>query len=439
MPQETANHYQEKYIKALNEARSILDTAKKENRDFTGEELTAYNRAKDEVARYKELAKDEVEFDKEQRHVDKSKEVLERAIRPGVEAVPAKSEKEAQELRYLSHAVREVVRKKPDLFTDETRAQEFAEFLRTGVVGLKMHETRAQQADLGVVGGYFLPPISMIAGIMKNVDDLVQLRSVASKFQVALGQDLGQIELTDDADDFDFTSELATGNLQSDLTFGKRVLKTQPLAKRVKISNKLIAASTIDFVSYVMSRLSYKLGSTEEQAMMTHNGVNGPLGLFVAHSAGIPSSRDVATGNTTAAATFDGLKNAKWALKPQYRVSPSLRWLFNSDALLKLDLEKDANDHYIWQPSVIAGEPDKVLNIPVIESRFCPNTFVANAYVGMLGDFSYLYIVDAMNMQIKVLNEMYAEQNQTGFILRSEFDARPMLAEAFVRVKLAAS
>ena len=37
-------------------------------------------------------------------------------------------------------------------------------------------------------------------------------------------------------------------------------------------------------------------------------------------------------------------------------------------------------------------------------------------------------------MQMQVLNELYAETNQRGYIFRYEGDGAPMLAEAFARL-----
>ena len=66
-----------------------------------------------------------------------------------------------------------------------------------------------------------------------------------------------------------------------------------------------------------------------------------------------------------------------------------------------------------------------------------PNTFTTRQFVGILADFSQIWIADALSMQVQRLNELYAETNQVGFIGRLETDGAPVLEEAFVRVKLA--
>ena len=82
------------------------------------------------------------------------------------------------------------------------------------------------------------------------------------------------------------------------------------------------------------------------------------------------------------------------------------------------------------------GEPDRLLGLPYFESEFVPNTFTTGLYVGILGDFSYYWIADDIQMQVQRLVELYAETNQVGLILRAATDAMPVLEEAFVRVKL---
>jgi HK97 family phage major capsid protein len=99
---------------------------------------------------------------------------------------------------------------------------------------------------------------------------------------------------------------------------------------------------------------------------------------------------------------------------------------------------KDGNGQYIWQAGIAGLRPSTILDLPYFLSEYMPSTFTAGQYVGILGDFSYYWIAEALNMEVRRLNELYAESNQTGFIARSEIDGMPVLSEAFVRVQLAA-
>lgn len=181
-------------------------------------------------------------------------------------------------------------------------------------------------------------------------------------------------------------------------------------------------------------RLAYKFAIPQEKAFMTGDGANKPLGLFTASNNGISTGRDVATGNTSTSITFAGLNAAKYALKAAYR--GRAEWLFHRDGVKQIAGLVDSEGQYLWQPAKSMGEPDMLLGLPVLESEYAPNTFTTGQYVGILGDFSYYWIADSMDLQIQVLKELYAEADQTGFIGRLETDGMPALGEAFSRVKL---
>ena len=140
---------------------------------------------------------------------------------------------------------------------------------------------------------------------------------------------------------------------------------------------------------------------------------------------------DVAT-----AITFDGLTEAKYAVKSQYR--RQAKWLFHRDAVKQLAKIKDGEGQYMWQPSRVQGDPDMLMGAPLLESEYCPNTFTANLYVGLYGDLSYYWIADSLGISIQRLIELFSMSNQVGLKAMIETDGMPALAEAFARVKLGA-
>jgi HK97 family phage major capsid protein len=250
-----------------------------------------------------------------------------------------------------------------------------------------------------------------------------------------MAQSLGAPSLDTDISDADWTSELATGAEDTALKVGKRDLHPHPLAKRIKVSNKLLRLTGGGAETLVRDRLGYKFAVTEEKGFLTGSGAQQPLGLFTASAHGISTGRDVNADNTTTEIRFDGLKNVKYTLKGQYW--SRARWIFHRDALKQIAKLKDGEGRYIWEQSVQVGQPDRILRFPVHMSEFAPNTFTTGLYVGILGDLSHYWIADALTMQLQRLVELYAETNQIGFIGRMEVDGMPVLEEAFVRVKLA--
>lgn len=308
-------------------------------------------------------------------------------------------------------------------------------YFKEGMQAMQREEFRALAAGALTEGGALVPPEQFVNELIKAVDDAVVIRQLARTFQLTESSSMGAPVLDADPADADWTTELGTGSEDSTMSFGKRELAPSPIAKRIKVSRTLLQRSAMPVEGLVMERLAYKFAITHEKAFMTGNGVNRPLGVFTASAQGIPTSRDVSSGNTTTSMTFDGLINALGSLKEQHQAAAT--WIFHRDGITQIRKLKDGQGQYLWQPAVVAGNPDMILNRPVRSSEYAPNTFTTGLYAGIVGNFTNYWICDVLQMEVQRLVELYAETNQVGFIGRMESDGMPVLAEAFARVKLA--
>lgn len=300
-----------------------------------------------------------------------------------------------------------------------------------------MTEFRDMQSDISTSGGYISTPQEFINTLIQTLDNSLQIRALATKFRVDKAVSLGAPALQDDIGDPEWTAEIKTGSDDTTMDFGNRDFFPHPVARRIKVSNKLIRVSVLSVEALIRQRLEYKLGVVQEKAFMVGTGANQPLGLFTASDQGIPTSRDVSTGNTSTGIGADNLFEIQGSLKPQYLSRPSVRWIFHRTALKNIRKLKDGNGQYYWQPGLQVGQPDTILGIRVINSEYAPATFTTGLYVGLLGDLSFYWIVDALDATIRILNELYAETDQTGYIIRAESDGMPVLGEAFARIQLA--
>ena len=383
------------------QARAMVEKSEAETRDFTTEEPTNYDAIFADVAKF-----------------DKKIDNIRRLGVADAEDFP------------VSEAVRPEGGERSGDPDEEKRAKAFQIFLRSGTI---MPEFRAMQADNDAAGGYMVTPQVFVARLIKAIDDQVWIRQWATKNTVTNAQSLGMPYLAADPADAAWTSELAIGNEDSSMTFGKRELNPKPLAKYIKVSNKLLRLNP-DVEALVIARLAYKFGITFEKAGMTGSGANQPLGIFTASADGISTGRDVSTGNTATSIQTDGLIEAKYTLKAGYW--STAKWVFHRDAVKQLAKLQDDDGRYLWMNSIQLGQPDMLFGLPVFVSEYAPNTFTTGLYVGAVGDFSFYHIADALDFTVQRLNELYAATNQTGFIGRLESDAMPVLEEAFVRVKL---
>jgi len=349
-------------------------------------------------------------------------------------AVMADVEKIDQQLHNvrMQEAIERSVGSSPSRFDESAQAQAWRAYLRGAPAGSP--KLRALQVDSDPAGGFYTAPQLWVADLIKAIDDAVWIRQWATKTSVPFAQSLGLPYLSAEPADADWTTELGTGDEDTAMTFGKRELFPHPLAKRIKVSNKLLRITPLTD-ALVLERLAYKFAVTGEKAYMTGSGSGQPLGVFVASDDGIPTSRDVSTGNTETSIQTDGLKEAKYTLKAGYL--PRAKWIFHRDAVKQIAKLQDDEGHYLWQPSVQVGQPDMLEGVPVFVSEYAPSTFTTGQYVGLIGDFSYYRIADALDFIMQRLLELYALTSQTGFIGRMESDGMPALAEAFARVTLA--
>lgn len=426
----------ERRFKLITDARALLDTAEAANRDLNAEERTQYDAflAETETLR--------VQIEREERQAELERGTLEQRGRERGQG-PANDGRGAPVIDQaaidaLPEEFREHFRRSARITPEYRRA--FRNYLRSGVIAPMLEQGEANQeyrdldASVGTSGGFLRAPLQMVQTLIKKVDDLVFIRALATKFQVPQAASLGAVSLTSDPDEGDWTSELATGSPDAGMAFGRRELHPQPLAKRLKISNLLLRSAVLDVEGLVLQRLAYKRAITQEKGFLTGGGVKEPLGVFTASPDGISTGRDVTCGTATTI-TFDGLNDAKYNQKAQYW--DKMIWLFHRTALSQISKIKDGEGQYMWQPSRLVGQPDTLLGTGFRMSEYAPNTFTTGKYVGMIGDFSWYWIADSLDLQIQRLIELYAEANQTGFITRQETDGMPVLEEAFTRLKLA--
>lgn len=300
----------------------------------------------------------------------------------------------------------------------------------------KYEQMAALQSNDSEQAGYLLASEQFAAGILKEVDDICFIRQYAKIHTVPEASTLGIRRRSARMNTFGWSTELTVSAQDTALKYGKKVLNPSHLTGQILLSRDLVRRGG----SLVASEVSYEMARNAAEKMedgyLTGNGAEQPLGVFTASTDGISTGRDVVTGSTTAILA-DGLIDAKYALKAQYRNNAmgACRWLFHRDAVKMISKLKDSQNNYIWLQSMREGEPDRLLNIPIDESERVPNTFTTGLYVGLLANWNYYEIADALDMEMQVLYELYAQTNQIAYIGRLKTDGMPTLEEAFVRIR----
>lgn len=450
----TLQELREKRMKLVTDARSVMEGAKAAGRDMNAEESQRFDTMMSDSDKIKKEIEDGEKAERRSAALAEAERELNASRGRRTESDQPRNQPSedrgndgyARKDRDFSfrHERRNVVRgrERVEAFDLSFRAgtaahtrhtkevrEAFRKYLRHGG-----DEYRAMQTDQDTAGGYLTVPEQFVAELIKDVDDQVFIRQYARKFTTN-AQTLGAPRRTNRMSAFAWGSELSAPAQDTALKFGKRALAPHYMTGEILVSRDLMRAAIMDPEQIVRDEIARDAGELEERAFISGTGAQQPLGLFTASNDGISTSRDVSSGNTTTSIAVDGLISAKFALKQKYRATAM--WMFHRDAVAQIRKLKDSTNQYLWQPSTVAGEPDRILNLPFVESEWIPNTFTTGLYVGLIGDLSYYWIADGLDFGMQRLIEKYAENNQDAFLVRRKVDGAPILEEAFARVKLA--
>lgn len=218
---------------------------------------------------------------------------------------------------------------------------------------------------------------------------------------------------------------------ESNTQFSQISLAAHKLGTLIKVSEELLNDSAFDLMTYLSGEFGRRLGNAEEQAFLTGTGTNQPTGILTDTNGASAGS----TAAKTDTLTFDDLIDLFYSLKAPYRQNAV--FLMSDDTVKTISKLKDKNDQYVWQPSVQAGQPDRILNCPVYTSPYMPNLAAGNKPI-LFGDFNYYWIADRQGRTFKRLNELYAVTGQVGFLGSQRVDAKVILPEAIKILAMAA-
>ena len=284
-----------------------------------------------------------------------------------------------------------------------------------------IHNVLSESVDAD--GGYLVPE-EFERDIVRGIDETNIIRSIAKvittandrKIPIAVGHSVAT-----------WTAENAAYT-ESNPTFGQKQIDAFKLTDLVRVSIELLQDAAFDIEGYIIKEFSYAFGVAEEQAFCVGAGVNQPTGIFTADGGEI----GVTAGSATAV-TIDDVINLVYSLKAPYR--KNAKFLMNEATVSLIRKLKDGNGNYLWQPSVQAGQPDKILGYDVFTTPFAP-TIAGGALAIAFGDFSNYWIGDRGGRTVQRLNELYATNGQVGYVATERVDGKVILPEAIKLLKM---
>lgn len=207
-----------------------------------------------------------------------------------------------------------------------------------------------------------------------------------------------------------------------DWTYGELILELKKMGGTILVTEELLEDNAYNLESEIKQNIADAVQNTEEHYFMVGDGSNVPTGIFDPNAGGFNA------GTLTAAMTADDIINLEYDVKAGYRKNGV--FVTHNDVVREMRKLKDNDGQYLWQPSLVAGEPDKFDGHNVYVSDYAPEKKIA------FGDFGYYYMLGDGKYQSIRLNEVYREVGKFGFQARMRFDGKLGLREAVGVLKL---
>ncbi|MDM4761889.1 phage major capsid protein [Galbitalea sp. SE-J8] len=354
--------------KAWHEAKAILAVAETDgNRSLTAEENEKYDRASEAMRSLKEQIDKFVADEVASRGLEDTLAELRNAPATGPNSLEGKIEGELR-----------------SFFKRETHECEFAPSDKR-----EMHsiiERRGLTVGTAGAGGNTVPQ-SFYGRLWEHLIETATLPGQGAT-----------IFTTDSGENFTIPVTLTHGAAEqgaeatemggTDPTFGKRTLGAYKFDQLILLSRELVDDTGVDILGYVARAVGRNLGNLFGQRLISGTGTNQPTGLFTTAATGVTSATGVA-----GVPTFDNLIDLQYSVIAPYRANG--KWLMKDTTAATVRKIKDTTGQYIWQPAVIAGQPDLLLGKPVATDPYIDATGINKKSV-LFGDLS-AYAVRVVN------------------------------------------
>lgn len=320
--------------------------------------------------------------------------------------------------------------------SEEAEKRDFAAYLKDGKLEGRTNMTVGDQGAIA--------PKAFVKQIIKDIEEEAPLYAMVNRVSLKEAAGIDVPKLTTDASDASWSAEVPGDAIGADtsMAFGTVTITPESLVKLVLVSKKLVKCSAMDIDTLVRERLAAKNAKAIENAIINGTGTSQqPLGVFTASSSGVSSAQDVTshvpTNLATTPFTADDLIDMDMKLSAAHRANAV--WVMHPEVLKIARKLKDSDGQYLWQPGLRDGTPGTLLGHRVIESTLAPHTFSKDSYIAVLGDFNYYWWVQVEDVEVQVLMEKYADKLQIGYLSDILAGGKPVLKEAFARLKIGTS
>lgn len=378
----------------------------------------------------------------------KEREDLEaRMNRMGVKATGEEAAKRELELKELNVVLGAHNAERKEAFQplDEKGLDEYkaahARYLRKGDRLLTADEVKTLSVGSDPDGGYYVTPDTG-GRIVKKVYETSPIRQIASSQTISTDA-LEGIEDLDEAG-AGYAGEKALSGDQKTPQVGKWRIPVFWIDTEPKTTQQLLDDSAVDIEAWLAGKVADKFGRFESAEFV--NGATKIRG-FTSYTTAADDGSGVAwgtlghvvsgaNGDFAASNPADKILDLIGTLKAAYL--PNARFVTRRSVVTKIRKFKDGTTNaYLWQPSFVLGDPERIAGYPVTRAEDMPALNTGSLSLAF-GDFAQGYqIVDRQG--IRVLRDPYFAKPYVLFYTTKRVGGGVLNFEAIKFMKFSAS
>ncbi len=208
-------------------------------------------------------------------------------------------------------------------------------------------------------------------------------------------------------------------------------------------SQAMLDDAAFDLETWLADEIAGEFARAEGAAFVSGTGTNQPKGFL-----GQPTSASgdaarpfgtlqfVASGHASGLGTVIelALVDLVHALKAGHRQGAS--WVMNSATLAQVRKLKTTDGSFLWQPSLMDGQPARLLGYPVVEAEDMPDVG-AGAFPIAFGNFANGYLI-AERSATRILRDPYTNKPYVHFYATKRVGGQVLDSDAIKLLKIAA-
>ena len=196
-----------------------------------------------------------------------------------------------------------------------------------------------------------------------------------------------------------------------------------------RVSQQQIEDSAFNMEAELSRFMGWQFAVAEGAEFVAGTGTPNQMRGLTDVGAGISSTvTGVAADLPADAAGGDKLIDLQYSLPTPY--ARNARWIMNRTILGRIRKFKDSSGRWVWEPSLIAGQPSTILGSPYTEVPDMPNVAAAAFPIGY-GDWNLTYrLVDRIDLQMARDPYTLANAGQVKFSARKRVGGEVVLPAA---------